>query len=52
MGARDVLAKKKSERNLTAGKTRTAAQGLTLGFADEIEAGLRNPAQSRNTLVM
>lgn len=43
MGARDVLAKKKSERNLTAGKTRTAAQGLTLGFADEIEAGLRNP---------
>ena len=43
MGARDVLAKKKSDRNLTAGKTRTAAQGLTLGFADEIEAGLRNP---------
>ena len=31
----------KNNRNFA--KTRTAAQGLTLGFADEIEAGLRNP---------
>ena len=29
--------------NLRFPKLRTAAQGLTLGFADEIEAGLRNP---------
>ena len=31
----------KNNRNFA--KTRTVAQGLTLGFADEIEAGLRNP---------
>jgi len=43
MGASDVLAKKKEERNFTGAKSRTLAQGLTLGFGDEIEAAVRNP---------
>jgi len=41
MGAADVLAKKRAGGAFP--RLRTLAQGLTLGFGDEIEAAVRNP---------